>query len=79
VRKTDKDRYLSTWLRRWEESYEKAQELELAEATGIRPALDLIEAMQPISEKFHNYCEGGGGSGEEGPDTKGGRRARINQ
>jgi hypothetical protein len=55
VRKTAKDTYLSTWLRRWEESYEKAQELELAEATGICPVLNFIDAIEPISEKFHNY------------------------
>jgi hypothetical protein len=55
VRKTAKDRYLSTWVRRWEESYSKAQELELAEATGIRPVLNFIDAMEAISEKFHNY------------------------
>jgi hypothetical protein len=55
LRKTPKDTYLSTWLRRWEETYERAQELDLPEATGIRPVLDFIDAIEPISEKFHNY------------------------
>ena len=55
LKKTPKDTYLSTWLRRWEETYEKATELSLPEASGIRPVLDFLDAIEPLSEKFHNY------------------------
>src|SRR6266513_2054854 len=47
--------YLPTWLRKWEETYEKAQKLGLPEATGVRPVLDFINAIEPISEKFRGY------------------------
>jgi hypothetical protein len=55
LRKTPKDIYISTWLRKWEETYEMAQELDLPEATGVRPVLDFIDAIEPIAEKFHSY------------------------
>lgn len=55
LRKTPKDTYLATWLRKWEETYEKAQELDLPEATGVRPVLDFIDAIEPIADKFHSY------------------------
>ena len=55
LKKTPKDTYLSTWLRRWEEIYEKATELNLPEASGIRPVLDFLDAIEPLSDKFHNY------------------------
>lgn len=55
LKRTPKDTYLSTWLRRWEETYEKAKELNLPEATGIRPILDFLDAVEPLSDKFHNY------------------------
>jgi hypothetical protein len=55
LKKTPKDTYLSTWLRRWEEIYEKATELSLPEASGIRPVLDFLDAVEPLSEKFYSY------------------------
>jgi hypothetical protein len=55
LKKTPKDTYLSTWLRRWEETYEKATELNLPEASGTRPVLGFLDAIEPLSDKFHNY------------------------
>jgi hypothetical protein len=42
-------------LRKGEERYEKAQKFGLPEATGVRPVLDFINAIEPISEKFRGY------------------------
>lgn len=36
-------------------TYEKATELSLPEALGIRPVLDFLDAIEPLSERFHNY------------------------
>ena len=55
LKKAPKDTYLATWLQKWEETYEKAQQLGLPEATGIRPVLDFIDAIELISEKFHTF------------------------
>ena len=50
LKRTPKDIHLSTWLRRWEETYEKAKELKLPEATGVRPVLDFLGAIEPLSD-----------------------------
>jgi hypothetical protein len=50
LRKTPQDTYLSTQLRKWEETHEKAQGLGLPEISGVRPVLDFIDAIEPISD-----------------------------
>src|SRR5205085_6187928 len=55
LKRAPKDTQLATWLRKWEETYEKAQKLGLPEATGVRPVLDFIDAIESISDKFHVY------------------------
>ena len=55
LKKAPKDTYLATWLQKWEEIYEKTQQLNLPKATGIRPVLDFINIIKLISKKFYIF------------------------
>jgi len=55
LKRSPKDTQLATWLRKWEETYKQAEELKLPEATGIRPVLDFLDAVEPLLDSFHIY------------------------